>query len=206
MQISENLKKLPNRITMFRIIITFAFIPAILAERLMWNYAALGIFLIASISDFLDGYLARKYNIISVFGQVMDPLADKILVLAALLCFVHLQVAPVWMVIIIISREFFVSGIRTMAAQQGKIIAASKWGKLKTATEMTAISATLLLISIHKTLAHYQIKQGEFMDISPETWMLKLIPYILFFIAASFSLISGLEYFFKNKSIFESEL
>ena len=69
MQISENLKKLPNRITMFRIIITFAFIPAILAERLMWNYAALGIFLIASISDFLDGYLARKYNIISVFGR-----------------------------------------------------------------------------------------------------------------------------------------
>jgi CDP-diacylglycerol--glycerol-3-phosphate 3-phosphatidyltransferase len=204
--ISESLKKLPNRITMFRIIITFAFIPAIMAEDIFYNYIALAIFLVASISDFIDGYLARKYDIVSNFGKVMDPLADKILVLAALLCFVHLQVIPVWMVIIVISRDFFIQGIRQMAAQEGKIIAASNWGKVKTVIEMIAIITTLILISLNNSLTHYKILLPEFMNIESKTWMLKIIPYILMFFAAAAALISGLEYFFKNKNIFDAEL
>jgi CDP-diacylglycerol--glycerol-3-phosphate 3-phosphatidyltransferase len=204
--ISESLKKLPNRITMFRIIITFAFIPAIMAEDIFYNYIALAIFLVASISDFIDGHLARKYDIVSNFGKVMDPLADKILVLAALLCFVHLQVIPVWMVIIVISRDFFIQGIRQMAAQEGKIIAASNWGKVKTVIEMIAIITTLILISLNNSLTHYRIILPEFMNIESKTWMLKIIPYILMFLAAAAALISGLEYFFKNKNIFDAEL
>jgi len=193
---------------MFRILITFAFIPAILAEDMALNYVALGIAVIAAVSDWLDGHLARKYNLISNFGKVMDPLADKILVFGALLCFVHLGVAPVWMVIIIIARDFFINGIRQLAAEEGRIIAASNWGKAKTVVELIAIIAILILLAVKRTLIHYGVDLDamEFMDMQTGKFLEKYIPYWLMFLATAMSLISGLEYYFKNIKIFDRQL
>ena len=207
------MKKLPNRITMFRMAIIVVFIPCLLASNVAFNYIALFLFALAAVSDWLDGHLARKYHIVSDFGKVMDPLADKILVISTLLCFVQLNVVPAWMVVITISREFMINGIRIMAAQEGKIIMASNWGKAKTIVEMTAITAILLLKVIQDTIEYYNEKQswevivmkmGNAGDILLQ--VVYYAPYWLMFIAAMMSLISGLDYFFKNKKIFDKEL
>ncbi len=211
--ISEGLKKLPNRITMFRMLIVIVFIPSLLASNVVFNYIALFLFAIAGISDWLDGYIARKYNIVSDFGKVMDPLADKILVVSTLLCFVQLGVVPAWMVVIIIGREFMISGIRMMAAQGGKIIMASNLGKLKTVVEMTAITTVLLLKVIQDTIEYYnetQTWEQIFMRLG--NWGDILVqfaygaPYWLMFAATVMSLVSGLDYFFRNKKIFDKEI
>jgi CDP-diacylglycerol---glycerol-3-phosphate 3-phosphatidyltransferase len=211
--IAEWKKKLPNRITIFRMCIIILFIPAILASNIVFNYIALFLFAVASISDWLDGHLARKWNIVSVFGKVMDPLADKILVVSTLLCFVQMNLVPAWMVVIIIGREFMVSGIRMMAAQDGKIIMASSLGKAKTMIEMTAITTVLLLKVIQDTIEYYNESQTwEQILMKLGNWGDHLVqfvyyaPYWLMFAAAVMSLISGLDYFLKNKSIFDKEI
>ena len=231
--VSENLKRLPNRITMFRIFLIILFIPTLLFNDILsgslgslakslqtrasflimfTSYAALVIFILASISDFFDGFIARKYNIESNFGRVMDPLADKIMVISALIGFVQLRIVPAWMVIIVIGREFLISGIRIMAAQSGRIIAASNWGKAKTVIEIITILAILLLICVKNTITDLTgqpwqeilIKSGEMGSALFE--IMYYTPYWLMFIATSVSLISGLEYYFKNSSIFEKEI
>jgi CDP-diacylglycerol--glycerol-3-phosphate 3-phosphatidyltransferase len=205
----ENLKKLPNRITMFRIVVVAFFIPSVLKDTMLFSYVAIILFLIAAISDWLDGHLARKYDIISNFGKVMDPLADKIMVLSAFLCFVQLHVVPAWIVIIIISREFLVSGIRIMVAEEGEIIVASNWGKAKTVIEIIAITTTLLLIAVNHTINYFGLSRQDMIikgEPLTEFVLLTLIPYSLMLIAASVSLISGLEYFFRNKRVFDKEL
>ena len=108
------------------------------------RFAALTIFIIASITDFLDGYIARKNHLVTNFGKFMDPLADKLLVSAAMICLVSMDRLPAWMVIIIISREFAISGFRLIAADNGIVIAASWWGKFKTVSQMIMI---ILLIA-----------------------------------------------------------
>ena len=108
------------------------------------RFAALAIFIIASITDFLDGYIARKNHLVTNFGKFMDPLADKLLVSAAMICLVSMDRLPAWMVIIIISREFAISGFRLIAADNGIVIAASWWGKFKTVSQMIMI---ILLIA-----------------------------------------------------------
>ena len=104
----------------------------------MRNVAA-AIFIVASLTDMLDGKIARKYNLVTNFGKFMDPLADKLLVCSALICLIELGQLPAWMVIIIVSREFIISGFRLVAAEQGIVIAASYWGKFKTTFQMLAV-------------------------------------------------------------------
>ncbi len=194
---------------MFRILLTAFFIPAVLKDTMFFSYVSIFLFSIAAISDWLDGHLARKYGIISNFGKVMDPLADKILILSALVCFVKLDVVPSWMVIIIIGREFLVSGIRIIVAEEGEIIVASNWGKVKTVVEIIAVAATLLLISVNHTINYLGMSRQDMLikgEPLTEFVLLKVIPYALMFIAAALSLISGLEYFFKNKRVFDKEL
>ncbi len=194
---------------MFRIIVTGFFIPAVLKDTMIFSYLALFLFLVASVSDFLDGYLARKYSIISNFGKVMDPLADKILILSALVCFVQLHIVPGWMVIIIIGREFLVSGIRIMVAEEGEIIMASNWGKAKTVVEIVAVSTTLLLVAVNHTINYLGVSRQDMIikgEPLTEFVLITVIPYVLMFIAAVLSLVSGLEYFFKNKRVFDKEL
>ena len=133
---------LPNKLTVMRVIMIPFFVISLLAfqgeVRLLRNLAA-AIFIVASLTDMLDGKIARKYNLVTNFGKFMDLLADKLLVCSALICLIELGQLPAWMVIIIVSREFIISGFRLIAAEQGIVIAASYWGKFKTTFQMIAV-------------------------------------------------------------------
>ena len=133
---------LPNKLTVLRVILIPFFVLSLLAfggSVRMLRYLAAAIFIVASLTDMLDGKIARKYNLVTNFGKFMDPLADKLLVCSALICLIELGQLPSWMVIIIVSREFIISGFRLVAAEQGIVIAASYWGKFKTTFQMIAV-------------------------------------------------------------------
>ena len=140
---------LPNKLTVLRICMIPFFVAALLyeggASRNMRILADI-LFIAASLTDLLDGKIARKYNLVTNFGKFMDPLADKLLVCSALICLIELGQLPAWVVIIIISREFIISGFRLVAADNGIVIAASYWGKFKTVFQMTAV--ILLIFNI----------------------------------------------------------
>lgn len=133
---------LPNKLTVSRVILIPFFVFSLLyqgGENQNLRYVAAAIFVIASLTDLLDGKIARKYNLVTNFGKFMDPLADKLLVCSALICLIELGQLPAWMVIIIISREFIISGFRLVASDNGIVIAASYWGKFKTVSQMAMI-------------------------------------------------------------------
>ena len=176
---------LPNQLTMARIIM----VPVVMALMLMgYEIPALIVFAIASITDFLDGYIARKKNLVSSFGKIMDPLADKLLSFGALICFIQMGIVSVWAPMIIIAREFFVTSMRVVAVSKGKVIAASWWGKIKTNVQMFAIMIALLLCG----LGNPAIK-----GIS--------IAGILIWIAAVFTAASWIAYIFENIIVFKDE-
>ncbi len=136
---------LPNKLTVLRMILVPFFVLALLWPFPHHFLIALIIFGAASYTDHLDGMLARKHNQITDFGKFMDPLADKILVISALVCFVSLGLCDVWLVLLIIAREFMVTSIRLVAAGKGSVIAANNWGKAKTVSQIIAICVILLL-------------------------------------------------------------
>ena len=140
---------LPNKLTVLRICMIPFFVAALLyeggASRNMRILADI-LFIAASLTDLLDGKIARKYNLVTNFGKFMDPLADKLLVCSALICLIELGQLPAWIVIVIISREFIISGFRLVAADNGIVIAASYWGKFKTTFQMLAV--ILLIFNI----------------------------------------------------------
>lgn len=135
---------LPNKLTLSRIFLIPIFMLVLLIRIPYGEYIAAAIFILAASTDGLDGYIARKRKQVTNFGKLLDPLADKLLVSAALICLVELKEVPAWIAVIIIGREFFVSGLRSIAAAEGVVIAASKLGKIKTITQIVAISALLL--------------------------------------------------------------
>ena len=140
---------LPNKLTVLRVCMIPFFVVMLLlngGENQTYRYIAVAIFIVASLTDMLDGKIARKYNLVTNFGKFMDPLADKLLVCSALICLVDLKQLPAWMVIVIISREFIISGFRLVASDNGIVIAASYWGKFKTTFQM--ISVILLIVRI----------------------------------------------------------
>lgn len=140
---------LPNKLTILRVIMIPFFVAALMVDggtNQTMRYVAAAIFIIASLTDMLDGKIARKYNLVTNFGKFMDPLADKLLVCSALICMIELGQLPAWMVIIIISREFIISGFRLVAADNGVVIAASYWGKFKTIFQMVGV--VLLILNI----------------------------------------------------------
>lgn len=131
----------PNCLTILRVLMVPVFVVFMLADILGPGdkYVAGTLFILASLTDMLDGYLARKNNQVTVFGKFMDPLADKLLVCAAMICLVELGRLPGWIVIVIVSREFIISGFRLVAAERGVVIAASSWGKFKTVSQMIMV-------------------------------------------------------------------
>lgn len=176
---------LPNRITMLRIVLIPFFVFFMLTEVVPYSqYIAAAIFIIASLTDMLDGYLARKYELVSNFGKFMDPLADKLLVCSALVCFVALpdNPMPAWVVIIIISREFIISGFRLVASDAGSVIAASWWGKIKTIVQM--LMSILLILNF----------EGREID---------LIEYIFIYAALVLTVVSLVDYLRKNWTIID---
>lgn len=173
----------PNRLTILRVIMIPLFVIAMLWEALPYSdYFAGGLFVAACITDFFDGYLARKYNQITIFGKFMDPLADKLLVCAALICFLADPQTnmPAWVVIVIISREFIISGFRLVAAEKGVTIAASYWGKVKTFVQM-AMSIILVFHFSHD--------------------IFRIIESILIYASVILTVISLLDYIYKNRAV-----
>lgn len=175
---------LPNKLTILRVILIPFFLIALLLGRddQTLRIVADVIFIVASLTDMLDGKIARKYNLITNFGKFMDPLADKLLVCAALIALIDLGQIPSWIVIIIISREFVVSGMRLVAASEGIVIAAGWWGKFKTTFQM------LMIIVMVANL--------------PFTWWY-ILGQILMWIALALTLISMIDYLWKNRAVFK---
>lgn len=137
---------LPNKLTTLRVLMIPFFVVFMLTDLgdAASKYIAVGIFIVASLTDLLDGKIARKYNLVTNFGKFMDPLADKLLVCSALICLVEMNRLAAWMVIVIISREFIISGFRLIASDNGVVIAASYWGKFKTTFQMIMIILLIL--------------------------------------------------------------
>ena len=175
---------LPNKLTIIRVILIIPFIILLLGGYEGWGiFAGIAgttdliaciIFIVASFTDFLDGYIARKYKLVTNFGKFMDPLADKLLVCAALIAFVELDYLPAWIVIIIISREFIISGYRLIAADKGVVIAANYWGKFKTVSQMIM---TILLI-LQLDYPGINIVEGIFIYSSLALTLISLVDYI----------------------------
>lgn len=171
---------LPNKLTTARMILIIPFVICMLAGAgSNWRFLALAVFVAASLTDALDGHIARKHHLITNFGKFMDPLADKLLVSAALICLVSLQRIPAWVVIIIISREFAISGFRLIASDNGIVIAAGWWGKCKTVVQMAMI---ILLIA----------------DLGG---VFSVLEQILIWAALALTVISLVDYIWKNKQV-----
>lgn len=172
---------LPNKLTTLRVIMIPFFVFFLLwqnGENRTFRMIALALFIIASLTDLLDGKIARKYNLVTNFGKFMDPLADKLLVCSALICLIELNALPAWMVIIIISREFIISGFRLIASDNGVVIAASYWGKFKTTFQM--VSVVLLILDIP---------------------VLAFVTTICVWIALVLTIVSLVDYIYKNHKI-----
>ncbi len=173
---------LPNKLTMFRVILIPFFVVIMLIDSIPGNrYIAVSIFIIASLTDLLDGKIARKHNLVTNFGKFMDPLADKLLVSAAMILLIGDKLYS-WMVIIIISRELIISGLRTIAADNGVVIAAGWWGKFKTTFQMIMI---IVLIIDFKFMWYVAIE------------------YFCVWTAFALTIISLVDYLVKNKGVLE---
>lgn len=183
---------LPNKLTIFRAILILPFVILLLGRYHEWgwfqaifggimeyvDYIALAIFIIASLTDWVDGYIARRDNLVTNFGKFMDPLADKLLVCAALIALVELGRIPSWVVIVIISREFIISGFRLIASDNGVVIAASYWGKFKTTFQMVMVC--LMIANIPQ---------------------IQLLTDIIMWVALALTVISLIDYLLKNKGV-----
>ncbi len=177
---------LPNKLTVFRVVLIPFFVAALLVnpEDISMRIMADAIFIVASLTDMLDGKIARKYNLVTNFGKFMDPLADKLLVSAAMICLVELSEIPAWVVIVIISREFIISGFRLIASDNGIVIAASYWGKFKTVFQMLMV---IVLI------------------VSPASPILAGMGQVLMWIALILTIVSLADYVMKNKDVLKEQ-
>lgn len=192
---------LANKLTILRIILVPVFLIFITIEGIPYGtLISIAIFIIASITDKLDGYIARSRNQITSFGKLMDPLADKLLITTALVCLVEYHVISSWVAVIIIAREFAVTGLRTVAAAEGKIIAASKWGKAKTVTQIIAIVLALINLNYQHVflgmLEKFIKYPHKFLNVTTDVAMA---------LAIIITIISGLDYFIKNKEVLKPD-
>ena len=205
---------LPNKLTVFRMILVPIFV--IIAYLPIENYV-LGfsvkfllldlVFIIASITDQLDGYIARKTNQVTTFGKFLDPIADKILVLSALVIMCSFKLIPAWIPVVVLSREFLVSGFRLVAAEKGEVIAASIWGKIKTATTMLAI--IFLLLGGYNWLAFIGcLKKGEssaMYCMTPGFAIINGIGAVLMVVAVISTVFSGWDYLKGGKDLLKDK-
>ncbi len=180
---------LPNKLTLARVVMIPFFVFFILyapysESEMSFRIIAEVIFCVASLTDMLDGKIARKYNLVTNFGKFMDPLADKLLVCSALICLQSLGQIPAWIVIVIVAREFIISGFRLIAAENGTVIAASMWGKSKTVSQMAMIIVMLL-------------------NIQHPVW--QVLGTVLMYVATALTIISLIDYLIKNKDVLKDQ-
>ena len=186
---------LPNKITLARIALAFLFMVFLFSRGVTFKVLALATFLVAAFSDYLDGFIAKKYNITSDFGKIMDPIADKVLTIAAFLAFVEMKLVPAWMVFIIIMRELLITSIRLKAMKNNDVLYAGKGGKHKTVFQMFSIFVILLFI-IFKEMG---VRQFGFWNAEFEYWYRQLI-FILMLVTVTLTVISGASYLIGNRS------
>ena len=179
---------LPNKLTMFRVILIPFFVFFLLAPYFegYGNYVAVAIFIVASLTDLLDGKIARKYNLVTNFGKFMDPLADKLLVCSAMICLIELGLLPAWIVILIIAREFIISGFRLIASDNGIVIAASYWGKFKTTFQMLMVIVIIFNINL-------------------QLGWLNILGTLLIYVALVLTVVSLIDYIAKNKDVLKDQ-
>lgn len=183
-QPNVNIWNVPNVLTTMRVIMIIPFVIVLLGGNAGWfgdgmfvpSMVALGIFVVACITDFLDGRIARKYHLVTNFGKFMDPLADKVLVSSGLICMVAMERIPAWVVIIIMAREFIISGFRLVASDAGIVIAASYWGKFKTTFQM--ILVVMAIVDLSAWVPYYNIAVTVVMYIALALAVISLIDYI----------------------------
>ncbi len=173
---------LPNKLTVLRVLMIPFFVVFMLTDLAgeASKYIALALFCIASFTDFLDGHLARKHNLVTNFGKFMDPLADKLLVCSAMICLIETGKLAAWIVLIIIAREFIISGFRLVASDNGIVIAASYWGKFKTVSHMAMI--ILLILDIQNPA-------------------MQTLTTVIVWIGLALTIISLVDYVWKNKQV-----
>ena len=188
---------LPNKLTLSRIALTFVFMFFLFTHWQYGKLAALITFTIASFTDYIDGKIAKSRGIITDFGKFMDPIADKILILAAFLAFVEMKLIPAWTVVIIIFREFVILGLRILGIIKGHIVAASRAGKHKTVSQVV----TVFFILIYLVIRQYG-KAGSFWNAETEV-LTKNIIFGLMLVTVALTLISGISYIVKNKRLFK---
>ena len=177
---------LPNKLTIMRVILIPFFVFFLLSPYFpaYGNYIAVAIFIVASLTDMLDGKIARKYNLVTNFGKFMDPLADKLLVCSAMICLIELDRLAAWIVIVIIAREFIISGFRLVASDNGVVIAASYWGKFKTTFQMLMVIVLILDIQ----MPFFQI-----------------LGTVLTYVALILTVVSLIDYIGKNKDVLKDQ-
>ena len=178
---------LPNKLTILRVIMIPFFVAALLYDggaNQNMRYVAAALFIIASLTDMLDGKIARKYNLVTNFGKFMDPLADKLLVCSAMICLVEKKQLAAWIVIIIIAREFIISGFRLIAADNNIVIAASMWGKFKTTFQM----AMIILLILNWQMMWFQV-----------------LTTIVVYVALVLTIVSLIDYLAKNKDVLKEQ-
>lgn len=185
---------LPNKLTILRLVFIPFYVFFLMTDYFSFtSHVALVIFMLASFTDTLDGIIARKYNMVTDFGKFADPLADKILVVSGMICFVALGRLPFWVCIVILAREFAVSGFRLVLASKGTVVAASYWGKFKTGFQMGMIS--LMTFDMQRLV----IEKGW----SPDVWnVYHIITMVTMYIALALTIISMVDYFYKNRKGF----
>ncbi|WP_444642181.1 CDP-diacylglycerol--glycerol-3-phosphate 3-phosphatidyltransferase [Caproiciproducens sp. R1] len=189
---------LPNKLTVLRIVLVPFFVAVLLIPQIPHHYLwAAILFSGAALTDHYDGKLARKNNQITNFGKFLDPLADKILVVSALVCFVDLRLAASWCVILIIAREFMVTSIRLVAVDSGVVIAANNWGKTKTVSQIIAVVAILLFQYAEELVSMGWIPAFTFGGV-PGAALFDGVGYALILIATFFALLSGVIYIVQN--------
>ena len=177
---------LPNKLTIMRVILIPFFVFFLLSPYFpaYGNYIAVAIFIVASLTDMLDGKIARKYNLVTNFGKFMDPLADKLLMCSAMICLIELDRLAAWIVIVIIAREFIISGFRLVASDNGVVIAASYWGKFKTTFQMLMVIVLILDIQ----MPFFQI-----------------LGTVLTYVALILTVVSLIDYIVKNKDVLKDQ-
>ncbi|MCG8599594.1 MAG: CDP-diacylglycerol--glycerol-3-phosphate 3-phosphatidyltransferase [Verrucomicrobiales bacterium] len=188
---------LPNQLTVARLILSFVFVAFLSLEDLSWSKtAALVAFVIAAITDFLDGYLARKHNLVTNFGKLMDPLADKILMCAGFVLLTRLELIPAWIVVAILSREFMVTGLRLLASAEGVVLAAENLGKYKTIIQIVTVIYFLLFLAAKESLLGFLQPMFNAFYLGPDH-----LGVVLIWASLILTIWSGFSYLWKNRRL-----
>ncbi len=185
---------LPNKITLVRVGLVFVFMIFLFSKGIIFKTLALATFMVAVFSDYLDGFIAKRNGMTSDFGKIMDPIADKVLTLAAFLAFVEMKLIPAWMVVIILMRELVITGIRIFALKSGKVLPAGMGGKQKTASQMFSIFIILVFIVFKEA----GTRVFNFWSPSFEYWYKQMI-FVLMLITVVLTIVSGISYLIGSK-------